>query len=32
MPIFREILPLAAEIPKARFQENENPYFLPIVV
>jgi hypothetical protein len=32
MPIAREIFPFAAEIPTARFQENENPNFLPIAI
>jgi len=27
-----QILPFAAEMPTARFHENENPYFLPITV
>ena len=30
IPVFLEILPLAAEIPNALFQENEKPCFLPI--
>ena len=30
MPIFLDILPFAAEIPTARFHENENPCFFPI--
>jgi hypothetical protein len=29
-PIALEIFPLAAEMPKALFQENENPNFLDI--
>ena len=31
MPSFRDSLPLAADIPSARFHEKENPNFLPIV-
>ncbi len=30
IPVAFEILLFAAEIPNARFQENENPYFLPM--
>jgi len=30
IPIFREIRLFAPEIPRARFQENENPNFLPM--
>jgi len=30
IPIERAILPLAPEIPRARFQENERPNFLPM--
>ena len=29
-PSWRESLALAAEIPRARFQEKENPYFRPM--
>jgi hypothetical protein len=29
MPILREILPFAAEMPNALFQEKEKPNFLP---
>jgi hypothetical protein len=31
MPVARDIRPFAAEIPRARFAENEKPNFLPIV-
>lgn len=30
IPIARDSLPFAAEMPTARFHEKENPYFLPI--
>lgn len=30
IPVALEILLFAAEIPDALFQENENPYFLPM--
>ena len=30
IPVFREVLPLALEIPIARFHEKEIPNFLPI--
>jgi hypothetical protein len=29
IPNFLEILPFVPEMPSARFQENENPNFLP---
>ena len=32
MPIFRDSLALAAEMPRARFQEKEKPNFLPIII
>ena len=32
IPVAREIFPFAAEMPSARFHENENPYFLPMIV
>jgi hypothetical protein len=32
IPMAREIFPFAEEMPSARFQENENPYFFPIAV
>ena len=31
IPMAREILPFAEDIPSARFHENEKPYFLPMV-
>ena len=32
IPICRDIFPFIAEMPSARLQENEKPYFLPIAL
>jgi len=31
IPVFRDIFPFIPEMPVARFHENENPCFLPMI-